>query len=125
MRRDLRACKSNKDFLLWFGPYFIVPVIAGLDEKEDGEFEPVIASYDYIGWKECSYFACAGTSQEFLYGVCESFYKENMNPDELFEVVSQSLLAAMDRDSYAGWGATVYILTPKEIIVKNIKTRQD
>jgi 20S proteasome subunit beta 3 len=48
-----------------------------------------------------------------------------MDKDELFEVVSQSLLAAMDRDSYSGWGATVYILTPDELIVKNIKTRQD
>ena len=32
-----------------FGPYFIVPVVAGLDKKEDGTYEPVIASYDYIG----------------------------------------------------------------------------
>ena len=32
-----------------FGPFFVVPVVAGLDEKEDGSFEPVIASYDYIG----------------------------------------------------------------------------
>ena len=48
-----------------------------------------------------------------------------MNPDELFEAVSQSLLAALERDSLAGWGATVYILTPDELVVKNIKTRQD
>lgn len=48
-----------------------------------------------------------------------------MEPDELFEVVSQSLLSAMDRDAYSGWGATVYILTPDEIIIKDIKTRQD
>ena len=48
-----------------------------------------------------------------------------MDKDELFEAVSQSLLAAMDRDSLAGWGADVYILTPTEIIVKSIKTRQD
>ena len=48
-----------------------------------------------------------------------------MNPDELFECVSQSLLAAMDRDILSGWGATVYILTPSEVIVKEIKTRQD
>lgn len=60
-----------------------------------------------------------------MYGVCETYYKEDMNPDELFEVVSQSLLAAIDRDAYSGWGATVYILTPDELIVKNIKTRQD
>ena len=32
-----------------FGPYFVVPVVAGLDDKGNGEYEPVIASYDYIG----------------------------------------------------------------------------
>ena len=48
-----------------------------------------------------------------------------MEPEELFEVVSQCLLSAMDRDSLSGWGATVYILTPTELIVRNIKTRQD
>ena len=48
-----------------------------------------------------------------------------MDPEELFEVVSQALLAALDRDALAGWGATVYVLTPTEVIARNIKTRQD
>ena len=100
-------------------------MVAGLEEKAPGEFEPVIATYDSIGTLEKSYFACGGTGAEFLYGVAEAFYKEDMNETELFECVSQCLLAAMDRDSLSGWGATVYILTPTEIIVKNIKTRQD
>ena len=108
-----------------FGAYFIQPIVAGLDENKDGTFEPVIATYDNIGTLETSYFACGGTAAELLYGPAEAFYKENMNPDELFECVSQCLLAAMDRDILSGWGASVYILTPTEIIVKDIKTRQD
>lgn len=60
-----------------------------------------------------------------MYGVCETFYKENMNPEELFDVISNSLLSAMDRDSLSGWGARVYILTPTELIVRDLKTRQD
>lgn len=32
------------------------------------------------------------------------------NPDELFEVLSQSLLAAVDRDALSGWGAVVHIM---------------
>ncbi len=59
-----------------------------MDEKKDGTFEPVIATYDSIGTLETSYFACGGTGAEFLYGPAEAFYKENMNPDELFECVS-------------------------------------
>ena len=115
---------ANALFEKRFGPYFIQPIIAGLTETEKG-LEPVIATYDSIGCKEQSYFACGGTGGELLYGVCETFYKEDMEPDELFETVSQCLLSAMDRDILSGWGATVYILTPDEIICKNLKTRQD
>ena len=31
-------------------------------------------------------------------------------PEELFEVLSQSLLAAVDRDAISGWGALVHIM---------------
>lgn len=31
-------------------------------------------------------------------------------PEELFEVLSQSLLAAVDRDAISGWGAVVHIM---------------
>jgi len=60
-----------------------------------------------------------------LYGVCETFYKPNLEPEQLFEVISNSLLSALDRDSLSGWGAKVYILTPTELIVRSLKTRQD
>ena len=60
-----------------------------------------------------------------MLGVCETFYKPNLEPEELFEVISNSLLAALDRDSLSGWGAKVYILTPTELIVRSLKTRQD
>jgi 20S proteasome subunit beta 3 len=60
-----------------------------------------------------------------LYGVCETFYREGLNPEELFEVISNCLLSALDRDSLSGWGAKVYILTPTDLIVRDLKTRQD
>jgi 20S proteasome subunit beta 3 len=31
-------------------------------------------------------------------------------PDELFETLSQALLAAVDRDALSGWGAVVHIM---------------
>eukprot|EP00831_Metopus_contortus_P013510 TRINITY_DN15483_c0_g1_i3.p2 TRINITY_DN15483_c0_g1~~TRINITY_DN15483_c0_g1_i3.p2 ORF type:complete len:112 (+),score=27.03 TRINITY_DN15483_c0_g1_i3:72-407(+) len=54
--------------------------------------------------------------RQLLYGACESFYKEGMGPEELFEVISQALLSCVHRDILSGWGAYVYILTPTELI---------
>ncbi|KAF3782485.1 Proteasome subunit beta type-3 [Nymphaea thermarum] len=50
-------------------------------------------------------FVVGGTSSESLYGACESMYKPDMEPDELFETISQALLASIDRDCLSGWGA--------------------
>lgn len=109
-----------------FGPYFVSPVVAGLDKISDTEYKPVICTYDSIGYREHNgQFEVAGTGSELLYGCCETFYKVDMGPEELFEVISNSLLSAIDRDSLSGWGANVYILTPDELIVRSLKCRQD
>lgn len=109
-----------------FGPYFVAPVIAGLDKVGENECKPVICTYDSIGYREHSgVFEVAGTGGELLYGICETFYKPNLGPEELFDVISNSLLSALDRDSLSGWGARVYILTPDELIVRSLKCRQD
>ena len=107
-----------------FGPYFVAPVIAGLDKIGENEYKPVITTYDSIGYREHSgNFEAAGTGGELLLGCCEAFYKPDMNKDELCEVVSNCLLSALDRDSLSGWGAYVYVLTPDELVVKALKTR--
>ena len=109
-----------------FGPYFVSPVVAGLDKVGDNEYKPVICTYDSIGYREHNgQFEVAGTGSELLYGVCETFYKEGLNPEELFEVISNCLLSALDRDSLSGWGARVYILTPTGLTVREIKCRMD
>mmetsp|Transcript_13494 Transcript_13494/g.27338 ORF Transcript_13494/g.27338 Transcript_13494/m.27338 type:complete len:205 (-) Transcript_13494:131-745(-) len=105
-----------------FGPFFCEPVIAGLDEKEG----PFISAMDLIGAPVFAKdFVVAGTAGEELYGVCEAFWKPNMEPDELFETISQSLLAAVDRDCLAGWGAIVHVITKKGVTTKKLKSRQD
>ena len=48
-----------------------------------------------------------------------------MGPEELYETISNCLLSALDRDSLSGWGAYVYILTPDQLTVRALKTRQD
>ena len=42
--------------------------------------------------------------------MCESLYQEDMEPDDLFEVISQALLNAQDRDALSGWGTAISTL---------------
>lgn len=105
-----------------FAPYFAEPVIAGLDE----EGKPFITATDLIGAAVTTDdFVVAGTCSENLYGMCESLYRKDMNPDELFEVISQALLAAVDRDALSGWGAVVHIVTPEGVTTRELKGRMD
>uniref|UniRef100_A0A2K2BFB9 Uncharacterized protein n=1 Tax=Populus trichocarpa TaxID=3694 RepID=A0A2K2BFB9_POPTR len=105
-----------------FGPYFCQPVIAGLDDDD----KPFICTMDFIGAKELAKdFVVAGSASESLYGACEAFFKPDMEPDELFEVVSQALLASVDRDCLSGWGGHIYIVTPDDIKEKILKGRMD
>jgi 20S proteasome subunit beta 3 len=60
-----------------------------------------------------------------LYGACEALYRPNLGPEELFETISQAILAATDRDCTAGWGAIVHVITPTEVITKIVKGRMD
>ncbi|CAN6472551.1 unnamed protein product [Victoria cruziana] len=105
-----------------FGPYFCQPVIAGLGDDD----KPFICTMDSIGAKELAKdFVVAGTSSESLYGACESMYRPDMEPDELFETISQALLASVDRDCLSGWGAHVFVVTPIEVKERTLKGRMD
>eukprot|EP00930_Biecheleria_cincta_P049221 TRINITY_DN34466_c0_g1_i1.p1 TRINITY_DN34466_c0_g1~~TRINITY_DN34466_c0_g1_i1.p1 ORF type:complete len:207 (-),score=49.70 TRINITY_DN34466_c0_g1_i1:16-636(-) len=105
-----------------FGPWFTEPVVAGLDKDHN----PFMCAFDFIGaMSQAKDFVVSGTSSEQLFGVCESFWRPDMNKDELFETVAQCLLSAVDRDCLAGWGGVVHIITPDEIITKKLKGRMD
>uniref|UniRef100_A0A803QLH3 15-cis-phytoene synthase n=1 Tax=Cannabis sativa TaxID=3483 RepID=A0A803QLH3_CANSA len=93
-----------------FGPYFCQPVIAGLSDDD----KPFICTMDSIGAKELAKdFVVAGTASESLYGACEAMFKPDLEPEELFEVVSQALLSSVDRDCLSGWGGHVYVNTDR------------
>lgn len=105
-----------------FAPYFCEPVIAGLGKDN----KPFICSLDLLGCIAYSDdFAVAGTCSESLLGTCETFYKKDMEPDELFETISQSLLAALDRDCISGWGAVVHVITKDGVTTKELDGRMD
>lgn len=105
-----------------FSPYLAAPVIAGLGE--DGI--PYLCGMDTIGAMETAKdFMLSGTAPESLYGMCESMWRPDMEPEELFETLSQCLLSGVDRDALAGWGSVVHIITKDKLITRTLKGRMD
>ena len=69
-----------------FGSFFLQPIIAGL--KKNGD--PYLCGMDSIGAASSTApFYVAGTTSDMLFGVCEQNWKPDLEPEELFEVVSQ------------------------------------
>ncbi|KAH9466595.1 hypothetical protein MJO29_000456 [Puccinia striiformis f. sp. tritici] len=105
-----------------FGPYFVEPVVAGLDSKN----EPFIAATDLIG---CINFAkdfvVSGTASSKLFGMAEALWEPDLAPEDLFETISQTLLNATDRDAYSGWGAVVWIVEADQVTKRVLKSRMD
>ncbi|OQR69806.1 hypothetical protein BIW11_12040 [Tropilaelaps mercedesae] len=106
-----------------FGSYYVEPVVAGLDEKTN---KPFVCAMDVIGCiTETDNFALAGCGTQQAYGMCETLWRPNMEPEELFESLSQALLNAMDREASTGWGAVVYIIEKDKVTKRFLKTRMD
>ena len=114
---------SNLLYEKRFGPFFTEPIIAGLDEENN---TPFISNMDLIGAMVFTDdFVVAGTPSENLYGMCESLYRPNLEHQELFEVISQAMLSATDRDALSGWGVLVHVITPEGVYSKTLKARMD
>nr|CAG4644261.1 EOG090X0CE5 [Lepidurus arcticus] len=114
---------SNLLYERRFGPYFVEPVIAGLDPVT---LQPYIAGMDLIGCTtEPEDFVVSGTCSEQLFGMCEALWRPDMEADDLFETISQALMNAFDRDSGSGWGGVVHIIEKDKVTTKYLKTRMD
>lgn len=127
-----------------FGPYFVSPVVAGINHT-DGK--PFICGFDSIGCIDFAKdFIVSGTASDQLFGMCEGLWEPDLvsysslsvskifqntdgdviqGPDELFETISQALLSAVDRDALSGWGAHVYIIEKDKVTKRLLKGRQD
>ncbi|PWZ02506.1 putative PUP3-20S proteasome subunit beta3 [Testicularia cyperi] len=105
-----------------FGPYFIEPVIAGINSKD----EPFIAASDVVGCLNFAKdFVVSGTAADKLFGMAEGLWEPDLEPEDLFETVSQILLGALERDALSGWGAVIRIITPDKVIERTLKARMD
>lgn len=102
-----------------FGPYYVSPVIAGINQHTK---EPFVCGFDSIG---CINFAkdfiVSGTASDQLFGTCESLWEPDMEAEDLFETISQALLNSVDRDALSGWGAHVYVVTKDKVIKRLLK----
>ncbi|GKY99087.1 hypothetical protein MPSEU_000864300 [Mayamaea pseudoterrestris] len=105
-----------------FGPYFVEPIVAGLDEDN----KPFLSCMDLIGSSvKANDFVVSGTCTGNMFGMCEALYRPDLNPDELFEALAQSLLSSVDRDAMSGWGGVVHIITKDGVMTKELKGRMD
>ena len=48
-------------------------------------------------------------------GMAETLWEPKMNPDQLFECISQAMMNAFDRDGISGWGAVVHIIEKEKV----------
>nr|QBH73439.1 proteasome subunit beta type protein [Aphelinus abdominalis] len=121
--KTFAAMVSNLLYERRFGPYFVEPLIAGLDPITH---EPAVYTMDLIGCTtQPEDFVVGGTSSEQLYGMCEALFEPDLEPDDLFETISQALVNACDRDAISGWGAVVHIIEKDKVTTRTIKTRMD
>jgi len=105
-----------------FSPFLVETILVGFDEKKD----LLIESKDMIGASSFSAnFSSIGASAENLYGLCEVFWRPEMNKDELFVAISNCLILALNRNCISGWGGIVHLVTNEGITTKLIKTRMD
>ncbi|KAI9930898.1 proteasome core particle subunit beta 3 [Aspergillus wentii] len=106
-----------------FGPFFVSPVIAGINPTTG---KPFICGFDSIGCIDFAKdFIVSGTASEQLFGTCEGLWEPDLSADDLFETISQALLSAVDRDALSGWGAQVYIIEKDKVTQRLLKGRQD
>ena len=45
-----------------------------------------------------------------MYGMCESLWEPDLEPDDLFETIAQALINGFDRNAGTGWGAIVHVM---------------
>jgi 20S proteasome subunit beta 3 len=127
-----------------FGPYFVSPVLAGINPTTG---KPFICGFDSIGCIDFAKdFIVSGTASDQLFGTCEGLWEPDLvcvnnlidfladmlltplllqAPEDLFETISQALLSAVDRDALSGWGAQVYIIEKDKVTQRLLKGRQD
>ncbi|XP_034667612.1 proteasome subunit beta type-3-like [Drosophila subobscura] len=114
---------SNLLYEYRFGPCHVQAVVAALNACS---LQPYICSIDLIGapTKKDSFVFC-GNCDKQMQGMCETLWTPNLEPEELFVAMSQTLTHAFDRNITSGSGATVYLIEGDKIMERVIDVRMD
>ena len=60
-----------------------------------------------------------------MYGMCESLWEPNMDPEHLFETISQAMLNAVDWDAMSGMDVIVHVIEKDKISTRTLKAQMD
>ncbi|GAX26772.1 hypothetical protein FisN_9Lh039 [Fistulifera solaris] len=104
-------------------PFAVEPIVVALHPQTQ---EPWLCSMDSIGALSRAKHVVAAGPTSTLLGVAEALWRPQLEPDELVQVLARAFVSALERDCLSGYGATIYLMTPSEGIVKYpVRMRSD
>jgi len=106
-------CYQNKDMLT------AAVIVAGWDKHSCGS----VWTIPIGGSLHKQNFAIGGSGSSYIYGFCDSQYKENMTREECVEFVKTAVSLAMSRDGSSGGVVRIAVIDEKG--VEKIFTAED
>lgn len=112
-----------------FFPYYVSPVLAGLDADGRG----CVFSYDPVGNFERSSFRAAGSAGALLQPLLDNqlefknaaSIRRTVSCDEALAIVKDSFISAAERDIYTGDSICINIITKDGVRVESFDLRRD
>ena len=98
-------CYSNKDNLS------AGLIVAGYDEKSKGE----VYSVPLGGSIHKQDIAIGGSGSTYIYGYCDTHFKENMTETEAVDFLKHAIALAMERDGSSGGVIRMAVINDKGI----------
>lgn len=109
-----QICYQNKDMLM------AGIIVGGYDDQKGGQ----VYSIPLGGAMVQQPFAIGGSGSSYIYGFCDSNFKEGMSRDECVDFVTKSLALAMSRDGSSGGVIRLVIIDKNGVERKFIAGKQ-
>ena len=107
-------------------PYYVEPLVVGLEQTANGDLQPYLCAQDCLGAKSKSdAFVCAGVASKSMYGTAEALWRPHLSSEELAEICGKAFLSALERDCLSGYGVIIYLITKDGIMEYDLATRND
>eukprot|EP01083_Nonionella_stella_P090692 253394_1 len=101
----------NKDYLL------ASMIVAGYDKYDNGS----IYALSLGGTIQKQKWAISGSGSTYIYGYCDSIWKENMNRNDAVQFCINAITRATFRDGYSGGMVRVCVITKDGVERKTFK----